>query len=108
MMSLMETDSRYRLARAQGRRAKTSGLAVAALLLVSACVHLPSGPREAVGYWGFAAPWDPRSLASIRAHGSELAVVVSGWIALDSASFRPVELYTDSVHAEAARPVRFA
>jgi len=61
-----------------------------------------------VSYWGFAAPWDPRSLVSIREHGSQLGVVVSGWISLDSASFRPVELYPDSTAANTGLASRFA
>lgn len=46
--------------------------------------------------WAFTAPWDPRSAASVAAHGDELDAVVSGFITLDSASFRPVTLYGDS------------
>jgi spore germination protein YaaH len=41
-------------------------------------------------FWGFAAPWDARSDASIRAHGQHLAAVVTGWIGLDSISGRPL------------------
>jgi spore germination protein YaaH len=61
-----------------------------------------------VSYWGFAAPWDPRSLASIRKHGSELSVVVSGWVAFDTTSFRPILLYDDSTVADTAHSRRFA
>lgn len=82
----------------------------AAIPLVAAlsCVHLPSSPAGAVSYWGFAAPWDSRSLASIRAHESELSVVVSGWVAFDTVSFRPTLLYDDSTVADSTHPRRFA
>ena len=53
-----------------------------------------SRPREV---WAFAAPWDPLSDASIRAHGDELDVVVTGWIALDSTTARPLELFADTI-----------
>jgi hypothetical protein len=89
----METEFGRTPSRAQGWKLRRYVLAALALLSALSCLHLPSSPRGAVGYWGFAAPWDPRSLESIRHHGNDLAVVVSGWIALDSTSFRPVELY---------------
>ncbi len=55
----------------------------------------PPQPR----FWGFAAPWDAASDASIRAHGHRLDAIVSGWIGLDSASGRPLlpSPYVDSV-----------
>ena len=87
------------------KRAANAGLF---LLAAFSCVQLPSGPRGSVSYWGFAAPWDPRSLASIREHGSQLGVVVSGWIALDSTSFRPVELYPDSTASGDGLAARYA
>lgn len=104
----MEMEFGRRLGRAQGLPLKRYALAGLALVSALSCVHLPSGPSGAVGYWGFAAPWDPRSLASIREHGNDLAVVVSGWIALDSTSFRPVELYPDSAPRDSAHASRFA
>src|SRR5438046_2586570 len=85
-------------------------LIAAAVPLIAAlsCIHLPSSPAGAVSYWGFAAPWDSRSLASIRKHESDLSVVVSGWVAFDTVSFRPTLLYDDSTVADSARPRRFA
>jgi spore germination protein YaaH len=73
--------------------------AIAGCLLVlgaSGCLHLPGGPPDLISYWGFAAPWDVRSTRSIAEHAGDLDVVVSGWITLDSASFRPIELYPDT------------
>ena len=47
------------------------------------------------GYWGFTAPWDDRSEASVRRHDAALGAVISAWIGIDSASGRPVMLYPD-------------
>jgi len=69
----------------------------AALALVVACAHLPSQPRGQPTYWGFTGPWDRRSDLSAIAHGSKLDRIITGWIALDTTSFRPVLLYADSI-----------
>lgn len=65
--------------------------------LLTACAHLPSQPRVPPAYWGFTGPWDRHSDASVEAHGSSLERVITGWIALDTTSFRPVQLYPDSI-----------
>ena len=62
--------------------------------------------RPPGGIWGFTAPWDPRSAASVRAHSRSLAVVVTGWLALDTLTAQPIALYRDTVAAPGAR--RFA
>lgn len=51
--------------------------------------------------WGFTGPWDPMSANAVRAHGSRLDAVVTGWIGLDSATARPIQpaLYPDTVRA---------
>jgi peptidoglycan-N-acetylglucosamine deacetylase len=46
--------------------------------------------------WGFTAPWDPRSAASVAAHGRELDAIVTGWITLDSIDGAPSSVYSDS------------
>lgn len=46
-------------------------------------------------YWGFTAPWDARSTASVRQHNAALGAVISAWIGLDSAG-QPSLLYPDS------------
>jgi spore germination protein YaaH len=79
---------------------------VAALVLVSACAHFPSQPRGAPDYWGFTGPWDRRSDASVERHGSSLARIITGWIALDTTSFLPVQLYRDSIGREPAVAAR--
>ncbi len=95
-------------ARARTRRPLSQLFAAGCLLALatSECIHLPATPHDAVSYWGFAAPWDPRSAASIADHSASLSVLVSGWITLDSASFRPIELYADTNKSAAAS--RFA
>jgi spore germination protein YaaH len=67
------------------------------LALVSACAHFPSQPEGPVDFWGFTGPWDKRSELSAERHGSSLARIITGWIALDTTSFLPVQEYPDSV-----------
>ena len=67
------------------------------IILIAACAQLPPQPRIQPDYWGFTGPWDPRSDQSVDTHGSSLARVITGWIALDTTSFRPVMLYPDTV-----------
>ena len=76
---------------------KFSGRHAATLTLLAACAHLPPEPRGTIDYWGFTGPWDRRSDASVERHGASLARVITGWIALDTISFLPVQLYRDSI-----------
>jgi spore germination protein YaaH len=77
-------------------------LRVAVLTLaIGSCLNLPARPPGTVEFWGFTGPWDKRSDASVRAHAANLARVITGWITLDSTSFRPVLLYPDTVAMEA-------
>jgi spore germination protein YaaH len=48
----------------------------------------PNRPIRAE-YWAFTAPWDRASAASVARHAGRLDAIVTGWIALDSASGRP-------------------
>lgn len=75
---------------------------VAALVLLGACAHLPSQPRSKPEYWGFTGPWDRRSDSSVRAHGSSVARIITGWIALDTTSFRPIQIYPDTIGSQPA------
>src|SRR5688572_33440852 len=61
-------------------------------------------------FWGFTAPWDPRSDSSVRARGSQLSAVVTGWIGLDSATGRPLlpSVYPDSVLPKDGTATRMA
>jgi spore germination protein YaaH len=77
-----------------------------ALILVAACLHVPPVPAGAVDYWGFTGPWDKRSDASVAQHGAELARIISGWIALDTTSFLPDQLYADTLERHPATASR--
>src|SRR6185503_6740916 len=76
-----------------GRRALRHVLLAATV----ACAHLPSQPRGQPEYWGFTGPWDRRSDSSVVTHASNLSRVITGWIAMDTTSFRPVLLYPDTL-----------
>ena len=69
------------------------------------------GPaRPARGeFWAFTAPWDPASAASVARNSARLDAVVTGWIALDSATGRPfvAAAYNDT-QGVAAGTWRFA
>jgi spore germination protein YaaH len=67
----------------------------AAAVLTTGCLHIPRAPSGPTDYWGFTAPWDKRSDESIAQHGGSLQRIISGWIALDTTSFLPVQLYPD-------------
>jgi len=71
-------------------------------LVVAATTGQSSVPR----YWGFTAPWDERSDASIRRHDASLGAVISAWIGIDSASGMPLMLYPDD--AQRGPAPRFA
>src|SRR6266550_1945121 len=74
----------------------------AALVLLAACAHFPSQPQGSADYWGLTGPWDSRSDRPVEEHGSSLARIVTGWIALDTASFLTIEPYGDSIGKTAA------
>ena len=91
-------------ARTRTRRDATRSLAGLCLVVVCTveCFRLPAVPRDAISYWGFAAPWDPRSAESIAEHSNKLSVLVSGWIAFDTVTFRPEAIYADTLKSDAA------
>jgi spore germination protein YaaH len=70
-------------------------------VIISACVHVPPRPEGAVEFWGFTGPWDRRSDLSAQTHAGRLSRVITGWIALDTISFEPVQLYPDSIGPKA-------
>jgi len=80
----------------------------ASALLTAASAQARRG--ASLQLWGFTGPWDPRSAASVRQHGAKLDVIVSGWIALDSLSARPIlpALYPDTIATPGRRVSRFA
>src|SRR5688500_9812282 len=75
-------------------------LAMAFPIFVVACLNLPARPPGTVEFWGFTGPWDERSHESVRAHSNQLTRVITGWVTLDSVSFRPVRLYHDDAAAD--------
>ena len=70
--------------------------AVATILVFAACSGRPSPRSAPVERWGFTAPWDPRSAASVAAHGSQLDAIVFAWIPLDTITGEPFVLYPDT------------
>ncbi|HEV7993914.1 MAG TPA: hypothetical protein VGP25_18950 [Gemmatimonadaceae bacterium] len=83
--------------------------ALAATISLGCGGSLPPSRAEPVERWGFTAPWDPRSAASVAAHARELDVLVTGWIPLDSLSGAPFVLYRDSAgRASSPAPRRMA
>jgi spore germination protein YaaH len=57
--------------------------------LATACAGQNPARHQRSEFWAFTAPWDPASAASVARNGARLDAVVTGWIALDSASARP-------------------
>lgn len=78
-------------------RILSRALGLITVALVGACSSLPVVGRSAPERWAFHAPWDARSSASVRAHAALLDGVVLDWIALDSLSGLPLQLYRDSL-----------
>jgi spore germination protein YaaH len=60
-------------------------------VVVAVTASQSSPPR----YWGFTAPWDERSDATVEHHGAALGAVIAAWIGLDSGSGMPTMLYPD-------------
>ena len=87
----------------------TTRLTVAlATSIALGCGSLPAAPAESIERWGFTAPWDPRSAASVAVHGAALDAIVTGWIPLDTISGAPFTLYRDSTSGMAATTRRMA
>jgi len=77
-----------------------SSLRAAVLLAICAsCLRLPGRPNASSELWGFTGPWDAKSDSSAVRNSSRLNRIVTGWIAFDTLSFMPVELYPDSLAA---------
>jgi spore germination protein YaaH len=67
------------------------------VMLILGCLKLPPTPVAPVDYWGFTGPWDHRSDQSVQRHGLALSRIITGWIALDTTSFLPEEVYPDTI-----------
>jgi peptidoglycan-N-acetylglucosamine deacetylase len=83
------------------RYTRIAAIVCASLALASACRAQRQAEPRRPEFWGFAAPWDPQSDASIRAHGRRLDAMVTGWIGLDSTTGRPL---LPSPYADTIRP----
>src|SRR5918999_1436099 len=60
------------------------------IVLTTACAaQSPADRGSSTELWAFTAPWDTASAVSIRRNSGRLDAVVTGWIALDSATGRP-------------------
>jgi spore germination protein YaaH len=57
--------------------------------------------RLPVDVWGFTAPWDDRSAASVHCHARALGAVISGWLRLDSLTSLPSAVYPDTLRLPA-------
>ena len=66
------------------------------------------GPTPALEVWAFHAPWDPASAASAVSNRARIDVLVSGWVALDTADGRPLVLYTDTLARRGDARTRYA
>ena len=86
---------------------RMAALALAAALPL-ACASLPLVGARSLDVWGFTAPWDARSAASVSAHAGRMQGAVTGWIALDTASGQPLVIYRDTVARHASASARFA
>jgi peptidoglycan-N-acetylglucosamine deacetylase len=69
---------------------------VLATLLTAACATTAAQERDRE-IWGFTGPWDERSVKSALQYGNRLDAVVTGWIALDSATGMILEGFPDEM-----------
>lgn len=88
------------------RRIVRSIIALPPLLVLALLTAYPASGQSArrsspVKVWGFTGPWDAMSTRSVRDHGTALDAVITGWIAFDSATARPIQpvLYPDTIKA---------
>src|SRR5437867_2950091 len=63
--------------------------------------------RDRRTLWGFTEPSDPRSTRSALMHAAELDVLVTGWIALDSVTGRPLVPHRDTLVRAGSRTPRY-
>ena len=67
----------------------TVGAMLVWLGLAVACTAQNPDHRSRTEYWAFTAPWDRTSAVSVARNSAKLHAIVTGWIALDSATGRP-------------------
>ena len=96
--------------------APSRALRMLAILFATACTHAgaPVGAQSTragtpgLEVWAFHAPWDPRSFESAVRNRERIDVLVSGWVALDTAGGLPQVLYVDSLIRRADQRTRYA
>lgn len=71
--------------------------------IVALCLLGLMGCAPRTSLWVFTAPWDVRSDSALAAGVAPRAVIVSGWIALDSLGGAPSALFVDSLVASPTR-----
>ena len=82
-----------------------------ALASASACgAQQKATAAQRSEYWGFTGPWEAASDSSVRRHGRDLDVVITGWIGLDSTTARPLlpSPYPDTLLGKNRTPRRMA
>ncbi len=71
-------------------------VALATLVAATGCVRIPATTPVPVSWWAFSDPSDARSAQTIATR-ADIDVALTGWIVIDSATYRPVRPYSDSV-----------
>lgn len=66
---------------------------IAAGCALAACVRIPASTQLPISWWSFSDPSDSEGPAAVRT-GFDAAL--TGWIVIDSATYRPVRPFTDS------------
>ena len=69
---------------------------LAMLASAGACVAIPATTPAAMSWWAFSDPLDRHSALSI-ASKRDIDYALTGWIVIDSATYRPVRPYADTV-----------
>lgn len=75
---------------------KRTRASLTALLAIAACVRIPATIPVPVSWWGFSDPSNAHAMDTIvRARNFDAAL--TGWIVIDSATYRPITPYSDSI-----------
>lgn len=72
---------------------------IVAILTLSLASSVGTKRSSTAELWAFTGPWDARSDSSLRKNAAHLDVAITGWIALDSSSARPIipPLFPDTI-----------
>lgn len=72
----------------------------------AACVRIPATTPVPVSWWAFSDPGNPAPTQSTAA-SRQIDVALTGWIVIDSATYRPVRPYEDSAAVAVTSRVAF-